>query len=182
MPHAKRPSEEREDGAEIHYVANAGLVLTGPFLPRLFDRLGIRHAGDRAIDGHEAASCAVHALQYLVDGRTDAPEPALVLNKLLCGLDPSAPVAPRIELSPEQARICDELLRALIANWTVIANSSVAALRETFLQREGRLERRDGAWTLIVQRKTLDVLVDQVPWSFATVFHGWMKNPIRVTW
>jgi hypothetical protein len=70
----------------------------------------------------------------------------------------------------------------MIANWPVIRNTSLAALRETFLQREGRLLRGEGRWSLRVQRKGLDVLTDRVPWSFATVYHDWMADPIHVTW
>jgi hypothetical protein len=33
-----------------------------------------------------------------------------------------------------------------------------------------------------VQRKTLDILVDQVPWSIGVVFHAWMPAALHVTW
>jgi hypothetical protein len=33
-----------------------------------------------------------------------------------------------------------------------------------------------------VQRKTLDVLVDQIPWSVSVVYHRWMAQPLYVTW
>jgi hypothetical protein len=58
----------------------------------------------------------------------------------------------------------------------------MAGLRETFLQREGKLQRTHDGWKLRVQRKTLDVLVDQIPWSISVVFHAWMPQPIHVTW
>ena len=71
---------------------------------------------------------------------------------------------------------------AVIANWPIISTSSPAALRETFLAREGRLERDHDRWTLVVQRRTLDVLVDRIPWGFSVVYHRWMSLPIHVTW
>ncbi len=58
----------------------------------------------------------------------------------------------------------------------------MTGLRQTFLQREGKLERGADAWKLRVQRKTVDVLVDQVPWSLSVVFHPWMREPVHVTW
>jgi hypothetical protein len=58
----------------------------------------------------------------------------------------------------------------------------MAGLRETFLQREGKLQPTHDGWKLRVQRKTLDVLVDQIPWSISVVFHAWMPQPIHVTW
>ena len=77
---------------------------------------------------------------------------------------------------------CDSLLAALIDNWPMLKGSSVAALQETFLQRDGRISRTDSGWKLEVERKVLDVLVDAVPWSFAMILHSWMREPLTVTW
>ncbi len=90
-----------ERGAPI-YIGNAGLVLAGPFLPHLFktlDMLSDGPDGKPRLRDAEAVSRAVHLLQYLVDGRTAAPEPLLVLNKILCGVAPAVPIARAIEPS-----------------------------------------------------------------------------------
>ncbi len=170
---------------DVIYVRNAGLVLLNPFLPRFItylDVLSKDHKGIQRIRGIEAASRAVHLLQYLAAERCDAPEPDLVLNKLLCGLSIDTPVARSITLSESEQSICDNMLQAVIGNWPIIANTSAAGLRETFLLREGRLLRSEDRWTLTVQRKTLDVLVDQIPWSYSIIVHPWMAAPLYVTW
>lgn len=167
------------------YIDNAGLVLLSPYLPTLFKRLKLlseNEGGKAAVTGEEAPSRAVHLLQYLVDGRLDAPEPALPLNKLLCGLPIAHPVARDIMIEAEERELLDGLLTAAISSWPIIKNSSIAALRETFLQREGRLLRTDSGWQLTVQRKALDVLVDQIPWTFSMIYHRWMAEPVHVTW
>jgi len=187
---SERPAAARQDPpgpepGETHYVANAGLVLFNPFLPRFFETLGVLTVGEdgaQPIAGLAAASRAAHLLQYLVDGRIDTPEPELILNKVLCGLPPAAPIEPAIDLSDADRAACDSLLRAVIGNWTTISNTSPEGLREAFLQREGRLRRADDRWSLDVQRKTLDVLTDQIPWSIAIVYHRWMPDPLHVTW
>lgn len=173
--------------AEPHYplaIRNAGLVLLNPYLPPLFARLGLfsDSGGRPVIAGMEARSRAVHLLQYLADGRTDAPEPELALNKLLSGAAIADPVEPGIAPTAAEIETCDGLLRAMIANWPIIKDTSIAGLRETFLQREGRLRRGGERWDLHVQRKALDVLVDQIPWTFSTVYHRWMADPVQVTW
>lgn len=180
---AFRLGEEKSGGTPI-YIDNAGLVLASPFLPHLFRELGLSRVDDvgKTHLDPEPATRAVHLLQYLVDGRTSAPEPLLVLNKILCGLSVPTPVPSGIDLTEREQALCDRLLKALIANWTIIANTSVAGLRETFLQREGRLEQLDDRWKLQVQRKTLDVLVDQVPWSISILTHPWMPQPLYVSW
>jgi hypothetical protein len=167
------------------YVGNAGLVLLNPFLPTLFERLDLLTVveNDRpTIAPGSTASRAVHLLQYLADGRLDRPEPELVLNKLLCGLPTAEPVARSVTPALSDLKICDDLLCAVIANWPRLDRMTPDALQETFLLREGRLQRGEGKWLLHVQRKTLDVLTDQLPWAFSVVYHRWMADPIHVTW
>jgi hypothetical protein len=179
--------DDKEDAAtgETIYVSNAGLVLTGAFLPTFFQSLDLLSHDERGVvclRNRGAASRAVHLLQYFVEGRTSAPEPLLVLNKILCGLPTSTPVEKEIEMSETEREACERLLKSMIANWKIIENTSIAGLQETFLQREGRLERSDTGWELRVQRKTLDVLVDQIPWSISVVYQRWMPQPLYVKW
>jgi hypothetical protein len=171
------------ENADRLYVENAGLVLLNPYLPALFDRLGLlSRKEDRPFIAEAAAGRAVRVLQYLADGRGEAPEPALALNKLLCGLSPEHAVGAGAGPDEADRQVCDSLLQAVIANWPIIKNTSIEGLRETFLQRQGRLERGQERWNLQVQRKSLDVLVDQIPWTISTVFHRWMAEPVHVTW
>jgi hypothetical protein len=167
------------------YIGNAGLVLANPFLPHLFDALGLlgrNEAGKPRLRDEAAASRAVHLLQYLVDSRTDTPEPLLALNKVLCGMPIAAPVEREIEATDLERETCDMLLRSIVENWPILRNTSIAGLRETFLQRDGKLTYGEVGWRLQVQRKTLDILVDQVPWSIGVVFHAWMPAALHVTW
>ncbi len=184
------PSDDEDDAImppesdDAIFIGNAGLILFGPYLPALFDRLGLlseTDQGPRIVDA-EAMSRGVHLLQYLVDGRCNAPEPELVLNKLLCGLPTAQPIAASIEPGEADIAICDGLIAAVIANWPILGKASPAALRETFLQREGRLTHGADRWDLRVQRKTVDVLVDQVPWNIAMLYHRWMREAVHVTW
>ena len=176
--------DEPADGGEPLHIANAGLVIVGAFLPQLFARLEVLEdaptGGTRVRP--DAVSRVVHLLQYLVDGRTDAPEPLLCLNKVLCGVPLAVPIDREIDLTHRERELCDSLLAAMIENWTMIKHSSVAALRETFLQREGRLDHPPTGWRLRVQRKTLDVLLDHIPWPIATIANSWMPEPLFVTW
>lgn len=177
--------ENAMTSGEPIYIGNAGLVLTSPFLPNFFQSLDyLVPDGEKGVRfrDSEALSRAVHLLQYLVDQQTAAPEPLLVLNKILCGARPETPVEPSIVPTEKELEMADRLLRSMIANWKAISSTSSAGLRETFLQREGRLEPRPENWQITVQRKTLDVLVDQIPWGFSVIFHGWMPRPVFVTW
>jgi hypothetical protein len=176
--------EDRATSGEPIYVVNAGLVMTNPFLPRWFQALDMLEDVEpgKTRLRPDRLSRAVHLLQYLVDRSAETPEPMLCLNKLLCGAPLAAPVERRIELTENEIKTCQKLLRSVLANWKILSGTSIEGLQQTFLQREGRLERTSDGWRLFVQRKTVDVLLDQIPWSISTVFHSWMREPIFVTW
>lgn len=178
----KKGSTSIEDSL---YINNAGLALIGVFLPHLFKSLDMLHTnaqGKIRLRDKATFSRAVHMLQYLVNGSTSSPEPLLVLNKILCGESIHATIERSIELTEEELRMCDQLHKAVLANWTSLSNTSINGLQETFLQREGRLVQMDDGWKLTVQRKTVDVLMDQVSWSISVISHAWMPEKLYVTW
>lgn len=180
----RRPARA-EETAHAHHVGNAGLVLFQPFLPTLFERLGLLTPDEQGVlrvQGERDASRACHLLQYLCDGRLDQPEPLLLLNKLLAGLPLSQPVAREHEATADELAICDGLMQAVTENWSALRNTTPPVLRETFLVREGKLSRKGENWHLHVQRKTVDVLLNQCPWPFSMIYHPWMSHPIHVTW
>jgi len=167
------------------HIANAGLVLLAAYLPRLFEHLGW-------VDGHAWRSPAlteraVHLLQWAATGEAAAEEHTLVLNKLLCGLPLQAPVPFDVLLTAEEQATTAGLLQAVIAHWTALGATSVAGLRESFLQREGRLvllspDEQPAAWQLQVQARSFDMLLDRLPWSIALIKLPWMERALHVQW
>lgn len=177
--HAGADADAHASSAQIA-VGNAGLVLVSPYLPRLFSMLGL--ADDRAFAGPEAAARAVLLLQALATGHAAAPEPELVLNKLLCGVPLDTTVPRLIELSDAEREAIDGLLGAVIQHWRILGTTSIDGLRGSFLRRAGQLERGDDAWQLSVEPGPFDMLIDQLPWGYATLRHPWMERVIHVDW
>ena len=85
-------------------------------------------------------------------------------------------------LSEADAAEAESLLRAAIGHWTALGQASPAALRETFLQRPGRLGRVAEGWRLEVERRGTDVLLDRLPWGLGAVRLPWMPHPLFVDW
>jgi hypothetical protein len=184
-PHRPDAAHEKPNRAPI-YIDNAGLVLTAPFIPHLFSELGmLEKTADGALQLGQPATAtrAVHLLQYLVTSQTATPEPLLALNKILAGVPTAAVVGAQIEATEQEIALCGKLLASMLANWPALSTgTSPAGLQQTFMQRAGRLTYDGDKWLLKVERKTLDVLVDQVPWSFRMIFHSWMPQPLHVEW
>ena len=74
------------------------------------------------------------------------------------------------------------MLEAVIEQWPVLKNTSIAGLREAFLQRNGKLFSKNDKLHLQVEASTLDVLLDQLPWNLSMIKLPWMKGLLRVDW
>ncbi|WP_417910163.1 contractile injection system tape measure protein [Candidatus Electronema sp. PJ] len=171
---------QEEDFDEEVHVENAGLVIAALYLPRLFAMLGLLEKS--IFCDREAAERAVHLLQYMAEERTDRPEYQLVLNKILCGVQTGLPIVREIEASEEEKQAIDGLLAAVIQHWGALGSTSVAGLREAFLQRSGHLRLKDDAWYLEVEQKAYDMLLDRLPWSFSLIKLPWMQRLVHVKW
>jgi hypothetical protein len=161
-------------------INNAGLVLCGVFLPPLFQKLDMLE--DNRLRDIENTSHAVHLLQYLVDGRADAAEEHLALNKILCGVAPQSPINAGVSLTDQERGLCEQLLKSLITNWNGIGEMSIAGLQESFLRRRGRLNETSEGWSLRVERRPFDILLSKLPWSYSTIALPWMAQPLHVKW
>jgi hypothetical protein len=58
----------------------------------------------------------------------------------------------------------------------------VNGLRENFLKRDGLIRKKENDWHLHVERKTMDVLLDRIPWGYSMVQLPWSTYFISVEW
>ncbi len=160
---------------------NAGLVLYNPFLISFFDHLKLLE-NRRRFRSLEHQFRAVHLLHEL-SGMGEAHfEHLLPLNKLLCGVNMSFPVGEKFSPTERERDEIERLSKALISNWTIIKNSSVAGFQESFVRRRGVLERSDKDWILRVETKGIDVLLDDIPWNIHLISLPWNDYLIHVDW
>jgi hypothetical protein len=163
-------------------VSHAGLILLHPFFPRFFESLGVLEA--RAVhlpDGVLPRAAAL--LHRLATGEEEAFELELGFVKILLGLAPEDPLPVASGLL-DQADLdeVDALLQAVIGHWSVLKNTSIAGLRQTFLQRRGLVREGDECFRLQVEPESFDVLLGHLPWGIATVKLPWMSKAIHTDW
>lgn len=165
---------------EEAWINNAGLVLIWPFLPTLFK--GLEWMEDNEFKSEEMQHKAVWFLQFLVTGAVDADESELVLNKLLAGLKAETPVPAEIHISDDELKEGEHLLQVVIQNWPVLKGTSVDGFRATFLRKEGLMKKDFTGWKLHVERSTMDVLLEKLPWSYSVIKLPWVTEMIFVEW
>lgn len=176
----KRPLTDSVSIGEEFFVTNAGLVLVAGFLPSYFGALDLLQ-GDGFRD-LAAQHRAVQLLDVLARGLHIAAEHELLLNKVLCGLDLQSPLDLANAPTRQDLEAADELLAAVIGHWPVVGAISPDQLRGGFILREGWLRKGAQDWTLRVERKTYDVVLERLPWSIGVTALPWMKGKLWAEW
>lgn len=173
----KHDQKTRPAGIAVY---NAGLVMLNSYIQVLFERLGI--TSEKKFISTQAQNDAVHYLQYVVTGLSRTEESFLPLNKILCGLPLSHPVQDGITISSEQKNLADGLIKAAIAHWPSIGDTSIEGFRGNWLVREGMLAEQESRWELTVEKRAYDILLNKSPYSFSIIKYPWMDKLLHVTW
>lgn len=161
-------------------VQDAGLVLIWPYLNRLFDKMGYLTEG--TFTDTATQHKAVLLLHYLVHKQLPEDESPLVLAKILCGLHPAETVSVKTEIGEEWEIVRTELWDSVRNSWDKLKSTSIEGLIQSFVLREGIIKSAPAAWKLNVERKTIDVLMNSLPWPISVIKLKWSKELLTVAW
>ena len=170
---------EPEEGEEL-YVKTAGLVLLHPFLNFFFEKLGL--VKDKEWVSDESQRRGALLLHYVCTKQNSVPEFMLPLNKILCGMEFDEPLDFEFDLTEQEIEFTEALLEAVVNRWTALKSTSPDGLRGAFLIREGKLTFNGTRWTLKVESKPFDLLLDKLTWSINIIKLPWMESVLMVEW
>lgn len=162
------------------FCSYVGLILLHPFLSQFFHELGLLNT-QKQFKNEITQLKAVALLNYLANDDGGMPEQEMVFQKTICGLPLATPM-PSITLSPTEKKEAKNMLTAVIKLWNALGKSSPDGLREGFLSRAGKLQKQENGWLLQIEPKTIDILIDKLPWNLAMVKLPWLKEMIWVEW
>ena len=162
------------------FFKNAGVVLIHPFLSHLFRKLNLLETNE--FKDFESQSKAVLLIHYLATENEHPLEYEMVLPKFLCSMPVNMPIDHTLLITEEEKMEINNVLQAAIEHWGALGNVTPDSLREGFLMREGKLEKEETGWKLHVEQKTLDVLLDKLPWNLSIIKLPWMKDLLKVEW
>jgi contractile injection system tape measure protein len=161
-------------------VKNAGIILLWPYLRLFFEELGLLKNIEFKND--EAKWKAIALLSFLSTGEEKAEEHEIGLLKILCNLSLTEFVPTHFELTDTEQKECVNLLEAVVKNWSVLKNTSIEGLRQSFIQRDGILEKKPEDWLISIERKAHDILLDRLNWSISNIKLPWNDYLIQVKW
>jgi hypothetical protein len=170
-----------QDGVTSYYLPNAGIVLIHPFFPAFCKTMQWVNEAQEWIS-EQAQQRAVLMLHYIASEKADIPEYELPLCKLLCGWPMHKPVRGLLDISEEEKAEAENLLEHMISNWPILKSTSTQGLRQSFLQRSGKLSQEEQGWRLRMEQQSFDMLLDHLPWTIGVVKTLWMKDLMYVDW
>jgi len=175
--HESRPGDDF--GTLVHH---AGLIVIHPFLPRLFEAIGVIRGDATQIDRSQMARAAA-VLHWIATKNLNLHEFELGFIKLFLGLrhDDQLPVSEGLVSQSDQDEV-QTLLEAVVRHWEALKTTSVRTLRFSFLQRQGLLRKDDMGWKLHIERLPIDVLVDRLPWSISILKLPWSNSMLHTEW
>ena len=162
------------------FISNAGLCLLAPWLTNFFKETGLVNE-NKFID-HEKQEHAIYLLHYLITKETDPTEEVLLFPKLLCGWPLQMPVFDKTEITGHEINECEDLLNSVIQNWSVLKNTTTEGLRESFLQRSGKMTEQEDQFIIQPEQRSIDLLLEYIPWTFRMIRLPWMKKSVQIDW
>lgn len=183
-PRVFSPQDEPAEAEDGHALAatHAGLILLHPFLPALFEEVGMLDAETGALSEAQTARAAA-LLAWLATGEDNPIEAELGFIKIMLGMTHEAPLICWQDGLDETDRAEGEaLLTAVIGHWSALGRTSIDGLRVSFLQRRGRLEPLEHGWRLRLEPESFDLLLGSLPWSIGIVKLPWMALPVYAEW
>ena len=162
-------------------VFHAGLILLHPYIPRYLKAFDIDLQASQTDQAQYDIAAAL--LFYLASGNAEPVEYELDVIKLLLGLSPEHPLPlTRGLLNTEHVAEAEQLLNSFISHWPALKATSPDGLRQGFLQRPGLLKETEKHWELTIEASGIDVLLEQLPFTYSIVKLPWMPKSILTEW
>jgi len=153
--------------------------LIHPFIKTFFEHCNLLDPKTQQLIDPEL--CA-HLLHYIATGKTNAPEYDMVFEKFLCNIPMHQTINKHIKLSRKHKTQAKNVIESVQHNWNPMRKSSAALLQNEFFQRSGKLVVTDHDYTLIIERKAQDILLDQLGWGIGLVKLPWQEKFIFINW
>lgn len=156
----------------------AGLILLNPFLVQFFTGAKLINEENKITD--QGKACML--LHFIATGKEEVTDIELTLEKICLGIPLDTIINYQTPLTDDDKALCEELLQAVIQNWSVLKNSTPNMLRHMFIKREGNITLKTNSIKLIVERYAQDILLDKIPWNISLFKLKWMDKMMHIEW
>ena len=106
----------------------------------------------------------------------------MALNKVLCNILPGESIFLDHEFNTTEIETGNEMLDAAAKYWEALRSESGEALRVGFFVRKGIMRFTDPHWEMQVERSSIDVLIERLPWGISTIKLPWNSYILNLNW
>ncbi len=175
------------DENQVSY--DAGLLIFWPFLSTLFQRLSLLSTyqeDDKQVTKFVStqAQDKAYALLKGLLGEQEEHDGYLGVANILVGYELDTVVEQPIKLTDQDVGHLNELLSTVISRWDILKNMPVASFQSLFLKRECSISVSESGCHISVEKQTLDVLMQKMPWGLGMINLPWLEDAflISVEW
>ncbi|MCR9173200.1 MAG: contractile injection system tape measure protein [bacterium] len=169
---------ESETVGEGIYVENAGVLLMHPFFVPMLKSLNLLDEKKQLTDPKKA----VLLLHFIATGDPDSFEHEMRFAKFLCNVDADEVMDKSMTLNHKDLEEVDNILHSALSHWKSLNSKSPGLLQHEFLQRPGKLFSENGINRVVMEEKTVDILMRDLPWGIGMIQLPWMDDFLHVDW
>lgn len=171
-------SKKNKDRNDI--LKNIGVILLHPFLNEMFIKLDLIKGS--AFKTHKTRSKGVLLIHYLASGKEDISLDEMEFPMLFCDFPANLQLDLSTKLSQRDKEESNRVIQVAIEHWKALKTTSPNGLRSGFLMRNGNLKKGKNNWKILMEKKSIDVLLDQLPWNLHMIKLPWQNHFWTVEW
>ena len=160
-----------------------GLMMIAPFYATLFKRLNLMEGQQFISDSHQITAYQVILYITEIDAENTFSEVQDLIPRIIVGLAPERELFLENPLTEESKNEAKRFMGAIKMQWPLMANFSLRGFIESFLLRGGLAWKgEDASWNVEVEGMGSDIIMQTLPWGYATMKFPWTGYLIYTTW
>jgi hypothetical protein len=174
-------AETTQVNDKLKTIEGCGLVLLAPYLTYIFGSLNLLRNNDFKDDASRAKAIAM--MHYAIYGTENSVfDSQFYIPYLFCNLAIVTELSEPVSLTQEEITLVDQMLLEITHRCSRLKNASLDAIRENFIQRNGRLTIGSKAINIRVQKRVFDILLEDVFQQETVVTLPWLDKSLHIYW
>ena len=160
-----------------------GLMMIAPYYATLFKRLQLMEGQQFLSESHQITAYQVLLYITEMDAEILPTEVQDLIPRIITGIAPESELFLEKPLTEETKTEAKRFLTAIKMQWPLMANVSLRGFIESFLLRGGLAWKADdGSWYIEVEGMGSDIIMQTIPWGYATMKFPWTSYLVYTIW
>ena len=160
-----------------------GLMMIAPYYATLFKRLQLMEGQQFLSESHQITAYQVLLYITEMDAEILPTEVQDLIPRIITGIAPESELFLEKPLTEETKTEAKRFLTAIKMQWPLMANVSLRGFIESFLLRGGLAWKADdGSWNIEVEGMGSDIIMQTIPWGYATMKFPWTSYLVYTIW